>query len=64
MVNSNLCRCRAMALQCDVNNIGALHLYKNQGFKCIRVPEGLKWPEPTIAIGVRYNFMMKLVPKI
>jgi hypothetical protein len=52
-----------MALHCDVNNIAALRLYKNQGFKCIRVPEGAKWPEPKIAKGAQYNFMMKLVPK-
>ncbi|RLM61313.1 uncharacterized protein C2845_PM14G03590 [Panicum miliaceum] len=55
--------CRSMALHCDVNNIAALRLYKNQGFKCIRVPEGARWPEPKIAEGVRYSFMMKLVPK-
>nr|CAB3482253.1 unnamed protein product [Digitaria exilis] len=55
--------CRSMALHCDVNNIAALRLYKNQGFKCIRVPEGARWPEPKIAKGVQYNFMMKLVPK-
>lgn len=55
--------CRSMALHCDVNNIAALRLYKNQGFKCIRVPEGAKWPEPKIGKGVQYSFMMKLVPK-
>ncbi|TVU27806.1 hypothetical protein EJB05_19307 [Eragrostis curvula] len=56
--------CRTMALHCDVNNLAALRLYKNQGFKCIRVPEGAKWPEPKIAKGMQYTFMMKLVPKI
>uniref|UniRef100_A0A0A9CRJ1 N-acetyltransferase domain-containing protein n=1 Tax=Arundo donax TaxID=35708 RepID=A0A0A9CRJ1_ARUDO len=56
--------CRSIALHCDVNNLAALRLYKNQGFKCIRAPEGAKWPEPKIAEGVQYNFMMKLVPKI
>ncbi|GJM87184.1 hypothetical protein PR202_ga03112 [Eleusine coracana subsp. coracana] len=56
--------CRTMALHCDVNNLAALRLYKNQGFKCIRVPEGAKWPEPKIAKGMQYNFMMKLVPNI
>ncbi|RLN09943.1 uncharacterized protein C2845_PM11G22530 [Panicum miliaceum] len=56
--------CRTMALHYDVNNIAALHLYKNQGFTCIRVPEGAKWPEPKIAKGVQFSFMMKLVPKI
>ncbi|CAL4996922.1 unnamed protein product [Urochloa decumbens] len=55
--------CRSMALHCDVNNIAALRLYKNQGFKCISVPEGARWPEPKIAKGVQYSFMMKLVPK-
>lgn len=55
--------CRSMALHCDVNNVAALRLYRNQGFKCIRVPEGAKWPEPKIAKGAEYNFMMKLVPK-
>nr|CAB3448269.1 unnamed protein product [Digitaria exilis] len=49
---------------CIVSNIAALRLYKNQGFKCIRVPEADKWPEPKIAKGVQYSFMMKLVPKI
>ncbi|XP_062220649.1 GCN5-related N-acetyltransferase 4, chloroplastic-like isoform X2 [Phragmites australis] len=56
--------CRSIALHCDANNLAALRLYINQGFKCIRVPEGAKWPEPKIAKGVQYNFMMKLVPKI
>ncbi|BAF10360.1 GCN5-related N-acetyltransferase 4, chloroplastic [Oryza sativa Japonica Group] len=56
--------CRSMALHCDVNNIAALRLYKNLGYKCIHVPEDAKWPEPKIAKGVRYNFMMKLVPKM
>ncbi|KAL6911316.1 hypothetical protein ACP4OV_000121 [Aristida adscensionis] len=56
--------CRSMALHCDVNNLAALRLYKNQGFKSIRVPEGANWPEPKIAKGVEYSFMMKLVPKI
>ncbi|CAO2200595.1 unnamed protein product [Urochloa humidicola] len=55
--------CRSMALHCDVSNIAALRLYKNQGFKCISVPEGARWPEPKIAKGVQYSFMMKLVPK-
>ncbi|KAJ4970809.1 hypothetical protein NE237_003908 [Protea cynaroides] len=29
--------CHAMALHCDVNNPAATHLYKGQGFKCIKV---------------------------
>ncbi|KAG8060647.1 hypothetical protein GUJ93_ZPchr0002g24374 [Zizania palustris] len=56
--------CRSVALHCDVNNLAALRLYQNLGYKCIRVPEDAKWPEPKIAQGVQYNFMMKLVPKI
>lgn len=56
--------CRSVALHCDVSNLAALRLYKNQGYKCIRVPEDAKWPAPKIAPGVRYNFMMKLVPKM
>ncbi|KAL5208483.1 hypothetical protein ABZP36_032918 [Zizania latifolia] len=56
--------CRSVALHCDVNNLAALRLYQNLGYKCIRVPEDAKWPEPKIAQGVQYHFMMKLVPKI
>ncbi|KAM0885890.1 hypothetical protein ACQ4PT_030052 [Festuca glaucescens] len=55
--------CRSVALHCDVSNLAALRLYKSQGYKSICVPEGAKWPAPKIAEGVRYDFMMKLVPK-
>lgn len=55
--------CRSVALHCDVSNLAALRLYKSQGYKSIRVPEDAKWPAPKIAPGVRYDFMMKLVPK-
>uniref|UniRef100_A0ACD5Z9U6 Uncharacterized protein n=1 Tax=Avena sativa TaxID=4498 RepID=A0ACD5Z9U6_AVESA len=55
--------CRSVALHCDVSNLAALRLYKGQGYKSIRVPEDAKWPAPKIAEGVRYEFMMKLVPK-
>ncbi|KAK6136170.1 hypothetical protein DH2020_030061 [Rehmannia glutinosa] len=53
--------CRAIALHCDLNNLGATKLYTNQGFKCIKVPEGANWPHPKIAADVRFNFMMKLL---
>ncbi|KAK6156365.1 hypothetical protein DH2020_010613 [Rehmannia glutinosa] len=53
--------CRAIALHCDLNNLGATKLYANQGFKCIKVPEGANWPHPKIAADVRFNFMMKLL---
>ncbi|XP_044953746.1 uncharacterized protein LOC123403901 isoform X1 [Hordeum vulgare subsp. vulgare] len=55
--------CRSVALHCDVSNLAALRLYKSQGYKSIRIPEDAKWPIPKIAEGVRYEFMMKLVPK-
>ncbi|KAH9288197.1 hypothetical protein KI387_032314, partial [Taxus chinensis] len=38
--------CRSMALHCDVNNPAALALYQRQGFRCIKVPIGAKWPQP------------------
>ncbi|KAL5212912.1 hypothetical protein ABZP36_023759 [Zizania latifolia] len=56
--------CQSVALHCDVNNLAAPRLYRKLGYKCICVPEDAKWPEPKIAQGVRYNFMMKLVPKM
>lgn len=55
--------CRSVALHCDVSNLAALRLYKSQGYKSIRVPEDAKWPAPKIDQTVRYEFMMKLVPK-
>lgn len=53
--------CRAIALHCDIDNPGATKLYINQGFKCIKVPEGANWPHPKTAPGVQFNFMMKLL---
>ncbi|CAO2816429.1 unnamed protein product [Amaranthus hypochondriacus] len=53
--------CRSIALHCDLNNPGATNLYKSQGFKCIKVPEGANWPQPKTAPDVQFNFMMKLV---
>ncbi|XP_039037312.1 uncharacterized protein LOC120174581 isoform X2 [Hibiscus syriacus] len=53
--------CRAVALHCDLNNPGAIKLYKDQGFRCIKVPEGANWPQPKTAPGVKFNFMMKLL---
>ncbi|CAL9065856.1 GCN5-related N-acetyltransferase 4, chloroplastic-like [Musa acuminata AAA Group] len=53
--------CRSMALHCDVNNLAAMRLYKGQGFKCIKVPENAKWPEPKTSPGIQFNFMMKLL---
>ncbi|KAL3649744.1 GCN5-related N-acetyltransferase 4, chloroplastic [Castilleja foliolosa] len=53
--------CRAIALHCDLKNPGATKLYMNQGFKCIKVPEGANWPHPKIAADAQFNFMMKLL---
>ncbi|KAJ0963770.1 hypothetical protein J5N97_028892 [Dioscorea zingiberensis] len=53
--------CRAIALHCDSENLAALKLYKGQGFKCIKVPEQAKWPQPKAAPSTRFNFMMKLL---
>ncbi|GMY08765.1 FkbH domain containing protein [Fagus crenata] len=51
--------CRAIALHCDLNNPGAIKLYKGQGFRSIKVPVGAKWPQPKTSPDVRFNFMMK-----
>ncbi|XVE68902.1 hypothetical protein DITRI_Ditri09bG0106800 [Diplodiscus trichospermus] len=53
--------CRAIALHCDLNNPGATKLYKGQGFRCIKVPEGANWPQPKTSPDVKFNFMMKLL---
>ncbi|XP_073011704.1 GCN5-related N-acetyltransferase 4, chloroplastic isoform X2 [Typha latifolia] len=53
--------CRSVALHCDANNIAAMRLYKGRGFKCIRVPEQAKWPQPKTSPGIQFNFMMKLL---
>ncbi|KAL9230636.1 hypothetical protein vseg_005963 [Gypsophila vaccaria] len=53
--------CRAIALHCDLNNAGATKLYKTQGFKCIKVPEAAKWPQPKISPDIQFGFMMKLL---
>ncbi|KAK4778180.1 hypothetical protein SAY87_018367 [Trapa incisa] len=53
--------CRSMALHCDLNNPGAMKLYKDQGFKCINVPEGAKWPQPKTSPHINFTFMMKLL---
>ncbi|KAL2548849.1 Acyl-CoA N-acyltransferase (NAT) superfamily protein [Forsythia ovata] len=53
--------CRAVALHCDLNNPGATKLYKGQGFKCIKVPDGTNWPQPKTSPDVQFGFMMKLL---
>ncbi|XP_050250120.1 uncharacterized protein LOC126697255 [Quercus robur] len=53
--------CRAIALHCDLNNPGATKLYKGQGFRSIKVPEGANWPQPKTSPDVRFSFMMKLL---
>ncbi|GMI87002.1 GCN5-related N-acetyltransferase 4 [Hibiscus trionum] len=53
--------CRSIALHCDSNNPGATKLYKDQGFRCIKVPEGANWPQPKTAPNVKFTFMMKLL---
>ncbi|QCD94264.1 Acyl-CoA N-acyltransferase [Vigna unguiculata] len=53
--------CRAMALHCDIENRVATMFYKGHGYKCVKVPEGAKWPEPMTSTDMRFNFMMKLL---
>ncbi|XP_074590724.1 GCN5-related N-acetyltransferase 4, chloroplastic-like isoform X2 [Curcuma longa] len=53
--------CRSMALHCDVNNLAAMRLYKEQGYKCIQVPENAKWPKPSSKPGTQFNLMMKII---
>ncbi|CAL0303060.1 unnamed protein product [Lupinus luteus] len=53
--------CSAIALHCDLNNPMATKLYQGQGFKCIKVPEGAKWPQPKTSTDIKFNFMMKLL---
>ncbi|KDO44686.1 hypothetical protein CISIN_1g0265192mg, partial [Citrus sinensis] len=53
--------CRSIALHCDFNNLGATKLYKGQGFKCVKVPEGANWPQPKNSPDVKFKFMMKLL---
>ncbi|KAL3520709.1 hypothetical protein ACH5RR_018858 [Cinchona calisaya] len=53
--------CRAIALHCDLNNPGAMKLYKDQGYKCVRVPEAANWPQPRTSPHVQFHFMMKLL---
>ncbi|XVE99312.1 hypothetical protein REPUB_Repub03eG0187500 [Reevesia pubescens] len=53
--------CRAIALHCDLNNPGATKLYKGQGFRCIKVPEGANWPHPKTSPDMNFSFMMKLL---
>ncbi|KAK6933373.1 GNAT domain [Dillenia turbinata] len=53
--------CRAIALHCDLNNAGATKLYKGQGFKCVKVPDGANWPQPKTSPNIKFNFMMKLL---
>ncbi|KAJ1406406.1 Peptidase M28 [Sesbania bispinosa] len=55
--------CRAIALHCDLRNPVATKLYQGQGFKCIKVPEGAKWPQPKTSPDIKFNFMMKLLNK-
>ncbi|XP_021897833.1 uncharacterized protein LOC110814614 [Carica papaya] len=53
--------CRTIALHCDLNNPGATRLYKGQGFRSIKVPEGANWPQPKTSPDINFNFMMKLL---
>ncbi|GMN51079.1 hypothetical protein TIFTF001_020244 [Ficus carica] len=53
--------CRAISLHCDLKNPAATKLYKGQGFKSIKVPEGANWPQPKTSPDVKFNFMMKLL---
>jgi len=51
--------CHAIALHYDINNPAATKLYIGQGYRCIKVPEGAKWPQPKTAPDVQFRFMMK-----
>ncbi|KAL2482323.1 Acyl-CoA N-acyltransferase (NAT) superfamily protein [Forsythia ovata] len=53
--------CHAIALHSDLNEPRVTKLYKGQGFKCIKVPEGANWPRPRSSRDVQFNFMMKLL---
>lgn len=53
--------CRSVALHCDLKNPGATKLYRNQGFKCIKVPAGANWPQPKTSPDMQFTFMMKLI---
>ncbi|KAK7277326.1 hypothetical protein RIF29_18477 [Crotalaria pallida] len=53
--------CSAIALHCDLSNTMATKLYQGQGYKCIKVPEGAKWPQPKTSPDIKFNFMMKLL---
>ncbi|KAF6167854.1 hypothetical protein GIB67_027632 [Kingdonia uniflora] len=53
--------CRAIALHCDMNNPAATHLYRGQGYKCIKVPEQARWPHPKTSPNIHFDFMMKLL---
>nr|XP_043632518.1 uncharacterized protein LOC122603779 isoform X1 [Erigeron canadensis] len=55
--------CRSIALHCDLNNPSATNLYRNQGFRSIKIPEGAKWPQPRTSPDMQFNFMMKLIDK-
>lgn len=55
--------CRSIALHCDLNNPGATNLYRSQGFKDTKIPEGAKWPQPRTSPDMQFNFMMKLLEK-
>lgn len=49
-------QCRAIGLHCDLlNNLGATKLYKDQGYRCIRIPEGANWPQPKTSPDTRFK---------
>ncbi|CAF2123314.1 unnamed protein product [Brassica napus] len=39
----------------------ATKLYKDQSYRCIKIPEGANWPQPKTSPDTRFNFMMKLL---
>lgn len=51
--------CRSIALHCDINNHAATNLYRGQGFKSVKLPEGAKWPQPRTSPDVDFDFMLK-----
>ncbi|MQM21898.1 hypothetical protein Taro_054945 [Colocasia esculenta] len=55
--------CRSIALHCDVTNVAATRLYKNQGYKRIKFLERANWPQPKTSPDMQFHFMMKLLSK-
>ncbi|KAJ6826555.1 uncharacterized protein M6B38_371240 [Iris pallida] len=53
--------CRSVALHCDASNLAAVRLYRGQGYRTVKVPEGAKWPQPKTTPSDEFDLMMKLL---